>query len=97
MEVVKTGRVYLTSGDGVLLSDNVCIVDNTRINVYITKATIVQGISRKYKNIGDNVIVFRNTTVLECVTIRAGSLVNKDVRPYAIVVRSPTFEVEMRS
>jgi acetyltransferase-like isoleucine patch superfamily enzyme len=93
----------ITIGDGVLFSDNVCIVDNTHIDVDITKSTIVQGISSKRITIGDNVTIYRNVTVLEGVTIGegsvvgAGALVNKDVRPYAIVNGSPAFEVGMRS
>jgi acetyltransferase-like isoleucine patch superfamily enzyme len=93
----------ITIGDGVLLSDNVCIVDNTHINVDTTRSTIGQGISSECINVCDNVTIFRNATILEGVTIGegavigAGALVNKDVRPYAIVSGSPAREIGTRS
>jgi len=90
-------------GDGVLFSDNICVVDNTHINSDTTISTIFQGISSEPIEICDNVTIFRNATILQGVIIGegavvgAGALVNKNVRPFAIVAGSPAREIGMRS
>lgn len=83
-------------GRGVLLSDNVAVIDNSHIDSDLDNSIIDQGISSSKIIIGDNVTIYRNATILEGVTIgdgaiiAANSLVKNNVAPFSIVGGCPS-------
>lgn len=84
--------------DGVLISDNVAIIDNNHIHKRGMTST-KSGISSNPIKIGKNATIYRNSTILSGVKIGEGSivaahsLVKNDVEPNTIVGGCPAIKI----
>ena len=93
-EITAVSSVVLKKG--VLLADNVFIADNTHHYSNIDIPIIKQGLDKlKPVEIGEYTWVGRNVCIMGCkigrhCVIGAGSMVNKDIPDYCVVVGSPS-------
>ena len=89
-----TSAIEVRIGDGVLISDNVALIDNAHIHSKSVSSNDT-GITCDAIDIGMNVVIYRNATILKGVSIgqgaviAAGSVVNKDVEAFSLYAGSP--------
>jgi len=92
---ISTGTLDVVVGDHVRIAPNVTLIGGSRNFALRSKLIVEQGSTNTGLKIGDDVLIGANAVVLPgChvgtgAVIGAGSVVTKEVPPYAIVAGSP--------